>query len=369
MKLFLFFILFLTKISLATNWYIDAVNGSNSNDGLTEATALRDIYNTGGGDYTAIWDLVSAGDKVFIKNGTYTIPDLSATFIFNIDETTPIDNPVYWIGYGDNVIIQSAYGCYIPNRNQIFYNINFVSTRYGSNSFVFSSSTETAPKDTLKVKTKTSIINCYFKLDGVCGFGLASNVNVYDEEKSVEFFVYGNVFTHYNNSKRPSVSIGFSVSGVNTDNLENCKIVFQNNTLYFDSVKINSAYTAYCLSVTFSLARQVAFEIRNNIFVGGIRANGTRDAVLNLVSIVSGFYGTGYFLEEGNLFYPAATSTTGSWYPIRNATSGELPINESSSIVYPSFFNTTKFDLKKNSGAMYMGEIPGAILPNYINSK
>lgn len=58
------FVIFNLSPLFATNYYVDAVNGNNTNTGLSETTALASIQNAA--------NLTNPGDNVFIMNGTYT---------------------------------------------------------------------------------------------------------------------------------------------------------------------------------------------------------------------------------------------------------------------------------------------------------
>ena len=58
-----FFFVFSVVPTFATDYYVDGVNGNNSNTGLSEGSALASIQNAA--------DLTNPGDIVFIKNGTY----------------------------------------------------------------------------------------------------------------------------------------------------------------------------------------------------------------------------------------------------------------------------------------------------------
>ena len=100
-KLLVFSIVLLTPSILLgqTNYYVSN-SGSNSNDGLTPATAFLTIQ------FAA--DLVSAGDTVFIANGNYVGFDLRNTNGTSTD-------PIVFIGQGNNVILDQNG----PIRNDI----------------------------------------------------------------------------------------------------------------------------------------------------------------------------------------------------------------------------------------------------------
>ncbi len=85
--------------SYATDYYVSN-NGNNSNNGLTASTAFKTLQHAA--------DLVTAGDVIFVENGTYTGFDLR-----NKNGTS--SNPIVFKATGDNALINQKG----PQRNDI----------------------------------------------------------------------------------------------------------------------------------------------------------------------------------------------------------------------------------------------------------
>ncbi len=72
----LLFAIFSVVPTFATNYYVDGVNGNNSNTGLSEISALASIQNAA--------DLTNPGDVVFIKNGTYSDVTYNSAYHYTV---------------------------------------------------------------------------------------------------------------------------------------------------------------------------------------------------------------------------------------------------------------------------------------------
>ncbi|HVF98175.1 MAG TPA: choice-of-anchor Q domain-containing protein [Flavisolibacter sp.] len=91
---------------LATDYYVDAVNGNNASNGLTPATAFQTLAKV---SYTAT--MLHPGDVVYIRNGTYGTTDLaninSQFAVLAITQSGVDGNPITFKAYpGESPLIQ-----------------------------------------------------------------------------------------------------------------------------------------------------------------------------------------------------------------------------------------------------------------------
>ncbi len=96
---FLLFILFISGQLNATNYYVSNA-GNDSNNGLSAATAFKTLQHAA--------DIVTAGDTVFVANGTYVGFDLR-------DKNGTNGNPIVFMATGTNVVANQKG----PIRNDI----------------------------------------------------------------------------------------------------------------------------------------------------------------------------------------------------------------------------------------------------------
>lgn len=91
---------------LATDYYVDAINGNNGNNGLTPATAFQTLGKV---SYTTT--ILNPGDVVYIRNGTYGTTDLanvnSQFAVLAITQSGADGNPITFKNYpGESPLIQ-----------------------------------------------------------------------------------------------------------------------------------------------------------------------------------------------------------------------------------------------------------------------
>lgn len=82
---------FLTEIALATNYYVNATTGNNSNTGLSPDRAFKTLQRAA--------DRTMAGDTVFVMNGTYVKDNSwSSDVVVETSSGTP-EKWIVWINY------------------------------------------------------------------------------------------------------------------------------------------------------------------------------------------------------------------------------------------------------------------------------
>ncbi len=106
---------------LATDYYVDAVNGNNSNNGLIPATAFQTLSKV---SYTSTTR--NPGDVVYIRNGTYGTTDLanvqSSFAVLAITQSGVDGNPIVFKNYpGESPLIQ------FNNWHGIFVQASYIS--------------------------------------------------------------------------------------------------------------------------------------------------------------------------------------------------------------------------------------------------